>query len=474
MTDDAHKSRSPAAATAESTQPPDWRRVRLWQIQPVRDLLVVAFLVGLVYLGYLLRSVTVPLLLALALAYLVEPLVSWMTRSGRIRRPVAAGLVVVVSALVVALPVVVGGGFAIAQGAVVVDSLGRNFARFNESVAAPDDQGLRDRLPAGAWQHTRDFIVDLRKRHPELAVPPKTVDDTNGEKKDTGTEGANAPDAATSQPTAAKVTGSDREPTPAERWADFVYDWLGTNMPTVRRWLAGNVIGSGANAFTAMVGIVGSLFYLGFVLFLTLFFFFFMCSAWGGVKARLTSLIPEKNKSRVIDIVSKMDRVIAAFIRGRLTISAILCVLFTVGFWLIGVPAPLVIGMIVGVLSLVPYLALLGVPVAILLMWLNPSDVAWQTNWWWVVGAPAVLYWIVQATDDYIWTPLIQGKATGMDTPTILFAVLAGASLAGFYGVMVAIPAAACVKILLKEVFWPRFEAWAKGQSRDFLPISRG
>jgi predicted PurR-regulated permease PerM len=479
------------SAPVAEPQPPDWRKVRLWQIQPVRDLLVVAFLVGLFYLGYLLSSVTVPLLLALGLAYLVEPIVSRVTRSGRIRRPVAAAGVIVISALVVVVPVVVGSGFAVAQGARVADSLGRNFTRFNASVAAPGDEALRERLPQGAWRRMRDFIVDLQKRHPELAAG------RNAESKKVGGDeqgdGATASGEAGVPPTlppkpAGRETGApgdpakvgdgplddDREPTTGERWADFAYDWVQTNAPAVRRWFTGNIVGSGRDAFGVLWGALLSLFYLGFMLFLTLFFFFFMCSAWGGVKHQLTSLVPEKNKDRVLDIVGKMDRVIAAFIRGRLLISAILSVLLTIGFWFIGAPAPLVLGLLIGVLSLVPYLALLGVPVVVILMWLNPSDVAWQSTWWWVVFAPCVLYWIVQATDDYIWTPLIQGKATGMDTPSILFAVLAGASLAGFYGVMVAIPAAACVKILLKEVFWPRFEAWAKGQSRDFLPISRG
>lgn len=452
----SNESDKPGAETSGS----DWQRLRLWQIQPVRDVLVLALLFGLVYLGYLLRSVTVPLLLALALAYLVEPAVQRVTRSGRIRRPVAAAGVIVAVALAVVTPLVVGSGFAVMQGAKVADSLSVNFARFNESVRSPDDEALRSRLPGGAWQRTRDFIVDLQKRHPELALRHGVEGVGGGEAE--GTAGAGGSGADDGSP--------EREPTAAERWADYAYDWLQTNTPMIRRWL----VGSGGDAFTALWGVLLSVFYLAFMLFLTLFFFFFVCSAWGGVKSHLGSLIPEKHRARVFDVVGKMDRVIAAFIRGRLMISAILCVLFTIGFWLIGVPAPLVVGVIVGTLSLVPYLALLGVPVAIVLMWLNPSEVAWKTEWWWVVGAPCVLYWMVQATDDYIWTPLIQGKATGMDTPTILFAVLAGASLAGFYGVMVAIPTAACVKILLAEVFWPRFEAWAKGQSRDFLPISRG
>ncbi|MFM9957002.1 MAG: AI-2E family transporter [Phycisphaerales bacterium] len=460
----------PAAGSGGGSGIGDWRRIRLWQIQPVRDLLVLAFVLGLVWLGYVLRTVTVPLLLAMALAYLVEPVVARVTRAGRIRRPLAAVLVIVIAALAVVTPVVVGSGFAVAQGARVADGLSRNFGRFTDSVRTPDDEQLRERVPIGAWRKMRDFLVDLQKRHPELALsrPP----DSDG---GTTSPAPTVPPVPTPDEPAPIDAGGlpDAEPTAAERWADWSYDWLQENMPQVRRWLTGSLIGSGRDAFSALWGFLLSTFYLGFTLFLTLFFFFFICTAWSGVKEHLASLIPESSRDRMIDIVWKMDRVIAAFIRGRLLISAILIVLFTVGFWLIGVPAPLVVGVIVGVLSLVPYLALLGVPVAIVLMWLNPSGVEWQTTWWWVIGAPSVLYWIVQATDDYIWTPLIQGKATGMDTPTILFAVLAGGTLAGFYGVMVSIPVAACVKILLKEIFWPRFEAWAKGQSRDFLPISR-
>lgn len=427
----------------------DWRRVRLWEIQPLRDLAVIALVVLVLHTGYLLRTVTVPLLLALGLAYLVEPVVYRLTRSGRVTRPFAAAAVIVAVALAIVVPVVVGGGFGLAQGARFADSFTRNVSQLNRSIKEPDNEALRAALPSSGWRSTRDFLVDLRKRHPELVATPEPA----GEAPETPTVRA--------------------EPTSAERFVDLVYDWVQTNAPALQRWFTGSVVGSGADAFTAAVGILMSLFYLGFTLFLTLFFFFFICTAWGAVKSRLASLIPERSRDRVLDIFAKMDRVIAAFIRGRLTISAILCVLFSVGFWLIGVPAPIIVGVAVGVLSVVPYLALVGVPLAIALMWLNPSPIEWQTNWWWIVGAPAVLYWIVQATDDYIWTPMIQGKATGMDTPTILFAVLAGGSLAGFYGVMVAIPAAACIKILLKEVFWPRFEAWAKGLDRDFLPISR-
>src|SRR5262249_49541533 len=144
----------------------------------------------------------------------------------------------------------------------------------------------------------------------------------------------------------------------------------------------------------------------------------------------------------------------------------------TVGYWIIGVPMPLIFGPLVGALVLVPYGQLMGLPIAMIALWMQPSPDAWQQHWWWIVFAPMGVYILGQVLDDYVLNPAIQGKHTDMDVPTILFASIAGGVLAGVYGLLIAIPVAACVKILLKEVFWPRFRAWAEGKERDFLPIS--
>ena len=135
-------------------------------------------------------------------------------------------------------------------------------------------------------------------------------------------------------------------------------------------------------------------------------------------------------------------------------------------------PAWLLMGPVMGALVLVPYGQGVGAPVAMLLMALQPAA-GFQGEWWWIVASPLVLLTIGQFLDDYILTPKIQGKSTNMDTPTILFASIAGGTLAGIYGLLVAIPVAACLKILLREVFWPRFKSWAEGRERDFLPLER-
>jgi predicted PurR-regulated permease PerM len=135
------------------------------------------------------------------------------------------------------------------------------------------------------------------------------------------------------------------------------------------------------------------------------------------------------------------------------------------------VPAAIVLGIFVGIASIVPYLALIGIPISILLLWLDPPG-GFRSEWWWIVGGPPIFYFFAQAFDDYVLTPRIQGKNTGMDAPAVLFASLAGGILAGPYGLLLAIPVAACIKILLVEVFWPRFKAWTEGKATDPLPIS--
>ncbi len=215
---------------------------------------------------------------------------------------------------------------------------------------------------------------------------------------------------------------------------------------------------------------VSSVGFMAFGAFLTAFFFYFTCSGYGRVRSFWEGLIPERRKTKAIEMLQQMDRVIAGFIRGRLTICGCLIVYYTLAYWLIGVPGFVILGPVVGALSLLPYMSGLGAPVAMLLVWLDPSA-AMVDVWWWIIGAPIGVSMIAQGLDDYVLTPAIQGKETGMDMPTILFASLAGGAIAGVYGLLIAIPAAACIKIVIREIVWPRFRAWATGKASDFLPI---
>ena len=80
-------------------------------------------------------------------------------------------------------------------------------------------------------------------------------------------------------------------------------------------------------------------------------------------------------------------------------------------------------------------------------------------GWWGVVLWPTAVFVVVQIIESYGLTPMIAGKATNLDPVTIVVAVLAGGSIMGVYGMLLAIPAAACIKIVCTDVLLPRIRA---------------
>ena len=211
---------------------------------------------------------------------------------------------------------------------------------------------------------------------------------------------------------------------------------------------------------------------LGLLLFLVPFYFFFFAVAFPSVIDFGRGLVPHEHRDHVFELVGAMDRAVSGFVRGRLVISAILGTIFAIGWLIVGVPYSLALGLVVGIFCAVPYLSIVGVPVAIGLLAVDQFSLpeAERYAWWGIVLWPALVYGIGQSLDDWVLTPLIQGKATDLDPVSIVVAVLAGGSLAGVYGMLLAVPAAACVKILVREVVMPRVRDWSEGRVRDPLP----
>jgi predicted PurR-regulated permease PerM len=432
----------------------------------VRDALVIAAAIGLVYLGSRLSIVTVPLLLALLLSYLFEPLVERITRQGRVKRKAVAAGIIFLLAAVVAVPAAIGATFAVSQGIRFVTVTANRVELVMNSVAKPEDTELHDKVPRGPWTKLRDFIVEQQAIRKKLtpAAPPGPAPST--------------PPGQTPVPpvTQAPATGQGFDTTEVSPEQSDLYN-LVQHLIAAARENAGDLnkrlLAAGTGLLGGAVGLVGSIGHLIFGAILTAFFFFFMCTGWGRVLSFWQSLVPERRQARVFDLVRKMDRVIAGFVRGRLTIAAVMMVLYSIGYWLAGMPAPLILGPAVGALVIIPFSNLITTPIVILLTFLDPPLHGFRSEWWWCIVGPMIVGACCQSLDDYVLNPKIQGKHTQMDVPTILFASIAGGALAGFYGLLVAIPTAACVKILLNEVFWPRFREWSQGQVPDLLPIRK-
>lgn len=495
-----------------------WLDRHLWEIQPIRDVLVVLGVLFLLWLGQTISIVTVPLLLAMLFAYLMEPVVRFVMRRARLERTAAVVSILVATVVLVLVPAILASVFGIVQGVGLVSGFAQRSALVYESVEAQRSAGSAratlDNLQ-GRWDRQQAESPQAGGVVPEDESADKPA--PGGESEvEPGAEISGAEGLGTEGP---EAEGEASEPLPpvsveelsrarqafieargeAQRKRIRVRDeggdaWLWVHDRLVRTdesgtldaafrvfqgWLEQNATqlarsaaATSANVLQTTLAFLARAFAIFFMLFLTAFFFFFMATQWPNVNRFIDRLIPEKHAPLIGDLALKFDRVINAFIRGRLTIAFLQSIVFTIGYFAIGVPAAFILGPVVAILSIVPYLASVGIPISVGLLWFEDLE-GLRGTWWFVLGAPVAFYFFAQALDDYVWTPMIQGKTTEMSTPAILFASIAGGVLFGFFGLLIAIPLAACLKILVVEVFWPVFRDWSEGKRKDLLPFGR-
>lgn len=393
--------------TTPDPERPLWDR-HLWEIRPVRDVLTVVALALLMWLGYALRDITVPLLVALLLAYLCEPAIAWMTRA----RWIPFGRTGAVSILLLGICIGVLAGVALVIPQVVGQTM--------TLVRSVEDGTTHTKLEQ---LNTRYTPVDLQDEASWF------IDHL-----------PNGDDAAVT--TVAVSTGSIRSQVVAQS-------------KKVDLWgIAGR---TGAVAVSVGAKVVS----IGLLLFLIPFYFFFFSLWFPDVLKFVDSMIPGSSRDTVLPLLSRFDRAVAGFVRGRLFIAFLLGIVFAVGWGLIGVPYAVLLSLITAVLCLVPFISVIMLPVAIGLLAATQLDLDPEARmaWWGMLLWPTVVFAVAQLLDGWILQPVILGKTTDLDPVTIFVAVLAGGAVLGLYGMLIAIPVAACVKILLVDLVIPKLRA---------------
>lgn len=449
---------SPMPGDKSSAQSGEVRlaRLHLWQIQGVRDIVVVACVLTIVYLGYAMRSVSVPLLVAFGLAYLVEPVVQGLVRKFGFSRTAAVGTlmgtagVAFVAAVAVMVPVVVG------QSSSFVQSFREG--RFNSAV-----ERVEQLVPEEYRSEVERFKAWFNS-----AASTAPVGRPGG--VDASAKPLPAPDA--------KRVEAELEAAAIQKAVAAELDRRGVLSTTSSKTSEGGpnlgmLLGSSAEQVLQTAVEVLT---IGFLAALVPFYFWFFSINFPAALQSLQGLLPISSRDRILKLASEMDRAVSGFVRGRIVVSSIMGILIAVGWKLFGVPYAITLGVVVGVFSLVPYLSVVGLPIAIGLLIVDQLAVpeAERMTWVWIVLGPAMVYAIVQALEGYVLIPLIAGKATDLDPVSIFVAVLAGAAIAGVYGMLLSIPVAACFKIYLREVVLPRVRAWSDGRAGDPLPLDQG
>ncbi len=173
---------------------------------------------------------------------------------------------------------------------------------------------------------------------------------------------------------------------------------------------------------------------------------FYLMRDWDLIIARLRALLPRRRESYVVTLVGECHEVLGAFIRGQLLVMLALAVVYAGGLMLIGLELGLLIGVLAGLASIVPYMGFVVGIGAALIATLFQSGLELYP----LVGV-LVVFTIGQLLEGMLLTPLLVGDRIGLHPVAVIFAVLAGGQLFGFVGVLLALPVAAVIMVVLRH-----------------------
>lgn len=189
---------------------------------------------------------------------------------------------------------------------------------------------------------------------------------------------------------------------------------------------------------------------LGFVLWLTNLVLipvvtFYLLRDWDRLVSAIDRLLPRSIEPTVAYLARESDAVLGAFVRGQLLVMLALGVYYGATLSLIaGLSVGVLIGMVAGLLSFVPYLGFItGFAAAIIAALVQYGD-------WSHVLIVCGVFVVGQLLEGYVLVPKLVGEKIGMHPVAVIFAVLAGGELFGFLGVLLALPAASVVVVLLR------------------------
>lgn len=184
----------------------------------------------------------------------------------------------------------------------------------------------------------------------------------------------------------------------------------------------------------------------GMVVLIPIIAFYFLLD-WKRMLDSLRRLIPRPYEQNTLKIVGECHSVLGAFVKGQFLVMVLLGIVYAVGLQLIGLEVGLIIGMIAGLASIIPYLGFAVGIIAAVIATFFQFGLDWMQ-----LALVLVVFMIGQAIEGYVLQPFLLGDKIGLSPVAVVFAVLAGAQLAGFLGMLIGLPVAAVIVVLLKHL----------------------
>lgn len=173
---------------------------------------------------------------------------------------------------------------------------------------------------------------------------------------------------------------------------------------------------------------------------------FYLLRDWKKLLTNIHNLIPRHLQATVVRIAKECDEVLSAFFRGQFLVMLAIGVYYSVGLSIIGLKIGIILGLILGIISIVPYLGfIVGILTASIAAYLQMGDMH-PVFWVWL------LFLLGQVLDALFITPNLVGDRIGLHPVAVILAVLAGGSIFGFFGVLLALPTTAVIMVWLRHL----------------------
>jgi len=174
---------------------------------------------------------------------------------------------------------------------------------------------------------------------------------------------------------------------------------------------------------------------------------FYFMRDWDILVDKIAHLIPRHIEPLVTRLVKESDEVLAAFMRGQLLVMTCLCGIYSTGLWIIGLELALLVGLLAGLVSFVPYLGfIVGILAAVIASFMQLHDLT-------LLLPIAIVFGVGQMVESMLLTPLLVGDRIGLHPVAVIFAIMVGGQLFGFVGILIALPVSAVVMVLLRYVY---------------------
>lgn len=233
-----------------------------------------------------------------------------------------------------------------------------------------------------------------------------------------------------------------KQGTNGESFQAVVQQWLHDNRQAIeqvfKRKDVSDAIKSAMPKLFSMLGQTANVILSIVASLITLLYMFFILLDYEYLSSSWIKIFPKKVRPFWQSLMKDVERELNSYIRGQSLVALIMGILFCIGFTIIDFPMAIGLGILIGIMDLVPYLHTFAlIPTAFLAL-LKAADTG--QNFWVILASAVAVFCIVQVIIDMVVTPKVMGKAMGLNPAILLLALSVWGTLLGFIGLIIALP----------------------------------